>query len=190
MEGCIAKFVDHQIRKRQIAQSEAELYQYGYRLLIEKACALILTIVIAVLFDAWMEIFIFCAAFIPVRTFAGGYHAKHSLSCMILSAGVLIFNIFAGKWVLAAGYEGYALLLEVLLYPVIVCLAPVENVNRRISESERKYFKRIVLVLYAAEILAGFVLQLWGRADLAALIVLAHISVAGSLAVGVGRQGR
>ena len=51
------------------------MYQYGYRLLIEKICALILTIVIAVLFHAWLEIILFCSAFIPIRTFAGGKKA-------------------------------------------------------------------------------------------------------------------
>ncbi len=183
----IAKFVDHQIRKNRIDPSEAEVYQYGYRLLIEKICALLLTFVIAVLFHAWLEIIIFCIAFIPVRTFAGGYHAKHSLCCMVLSAGVLIFNILFGRWFLTTGFVSYALLLEAILFPAIAWMAPVENSNRRISESERRYFKRVVLVLYGVEILAGLALLLWERTDLATWIVLAHISVAGSLVVGMKR---
>lgn len=184
MEECIAKFVDHQIRKKRIEQSEAEVYQYGYRLLIEKVCALIMTSMIAIFFDAWMEIVVFCIAFIPIRTFAGGYHAKHSLSCMVLSAGVLIFNIFVGKWFSTTGYGSYALLLEVMLYPAIAWMAPVENLNRTISESERTYFKRVVVVIYAVQILAELVLLFWGRSGLTVLIVLAHISVMGSLAAG------
>ena len=184
---CIAKFVDHQIRKNRIDPSEAEVYEYGYRLLIEKICALILTFVIAVLFHAWLEIIIFCIAFIPVRTFAGGYHAKHSLCCMVLSAGVLIFNILIGRWLLTIVFASYALLLEAILFPVIVWMAPVENSNRRISESERRYFKRVVLVLYVVEVLAEFVLLVLGRGNLVTFIVLAHISVAGSLVVGMKR---
>lgn len=185
MGTCIAKFVDHQIRKKRIDPSEAEVYEYGYRLLIEKICALILTIVIAVLFHAWLEIIIFCIAFIPIRTFAGGYHAKHSLSCMVLSAGVLIFNILIGRWILTTGFAGYALLLETLLFPVIAWMAPVEHSNRKISESERKYFKKVVLILYAVEVLAELVLMLCGETDLTAFVVLAHVSVAGSLAIGM-----
>lgn len=185
MGTCIAKFVDYQIRKKRIDPSEAEVYQYGYRLLIEKICALILTIVIAVLFHAWLEIILFCSAFIPIRTFAGGYHAKHSLSCMVLSAGVLIFNIFAGRWILIAGFANYAFLLEIILFPVIAWMAPIENSNRKISESERSYFKKVVLVLYAVEVLAELVLMLCGKTDLTAFVILAHVSVAGSLAVGM-----
>lgn len=184
MEGYIAKFVDHQIRKKRIEQSESEVYQYGYRLLIEKVCAVIMTFVIAILFDAWIEIFIFCVAFIPIRIFAGGYHARHSLSCMVLSAGVLILNIFMGKWFLTTGYANYAFVLEVMLYPAIAWMAPVENSNRVISESEKKYFKRVVLVIYAVQVLIEFVLLLFGRGGLATLVVLAHISVMGSLVAG------
>lgn len=184
MEECIAKFVKNQIRKNRIEQSEAEVYQYGYRLLIEKVCALIITIVIAVLFDAWKEILVFCIAFIPIRTFAGGYHAKYSLSCMLLSAGVLIINVLIGKWFMSTGYGSYAILLEVILYPVIAWMSPVENSNRTISDSERKYFKRMVMVLYAVQIFAGFFLMVLARTDLIVSAVLAHVSVMGSLVVG------
>ncbi len=184
MEECIAKFVDHQIRKRRIEQSEAEVYQYGYRLLAEKVCALLLTFLIAVLFDAWMEILLFCIAFIPIRTFAGGYHAQHSLSCMVLSAVVLILNVITGKWFLTTGYGSFALMLEVILYPFIAWFAPVENSNRTISESERKYFKRVVVVIYAVQILVCGLLLWFGKEEWVCSVVLAHVSVAGSLVVG------
>lgn len=183
MEECIAKFVKNQIRKNRIEQSEAEIYQYGYRLLIEKVCALMMTILIAVLFDAWKEILVFCIAFIPIRTFAGGYHAKSFLSCMVLSAGVLILNVLIGKWVIFTGYGCYAILLEVILYPVIAWMSPVENSNRTISDSERKYFKRMVMVLYVVQILVEMLFMWLGRTDMIVSVVLAHVSVMGSLQV-------
>lgn len=189
MEECIARFVRYQIRKKRIKESDLEVYEYGYRLLVEKVCALFMTIALAFIFDAWMEVLVFCIAFIPIRTYAGGYHAKATVSCMVLSALVLLLNIFCGQWILSTGYGNYMMLFEVLLFPAIVWMTPVENTNRKISESEKHYFKHIVRVMYIVQIVAGLFLLWMGRVEVIISLVLAHASVLGSLVAGI-RENR
>ena len=184
MEECIARFVRHQIRKKRIKESDIEVYEYGYRLFVERVCAILMTVALAFVFDAWMEVLVFCIAFIPIRTYAGGYHAKGTVSCMVLSAVVLIINIFCGKWILFTGYGDYLMLLEVFLFPVIVWMTPVENINRRISESEKHFFEHIVKALYVIQILVGLLLLWLGRTEVIISLVLAHISVLGTLIAG------
>lgn len=184
MDGCIAKFVEYQIKRKRIKQADAEVYQYGYRLLIEKTGAFLMTFLIAFLFQAWMDVFLFCVAFIPIRVYSGGYHAKRTISCMMLSGIVLMLNILLKRWVLLTACGGFLFVLEIILCPVVLCLSPVENPNRKIVRSERGYFRLMVIVVYVAQLLFGSVLLWLGWIDWVVSFVLAHVSMAASLVAG------
>jgi len=113
MEQWIQNAVSRQIKKRKIPESEAEIYEYGYRLMIEKAGAFLLTVLIALVFHAWKEIVLFCIAFVPLRVYSGGYHAKKTISCMILSGTILVSNVFAVKGLNLLNVGQYLIILEI-----------------------------------------------------------------------------
>lgn len=48
------------------------------------------------IFKAYWEIIILCIAFIPLRQYAGGYHAKTRSACLALSA---LYMIGAVLWI-------------------------------------------------------------------------------------------
>ena len=87
IERWINDIVNYQIHNKRISVSDREIYQYGYYILFEKIIAVILTICIAALMDAWWEIMGFCISFIPLRVYSGGGHAKRYVNCMLLSSG-------------------------------------------------------------------------------------------------------
>lgn len=190
MNKCINRFVEYQVEKKRIEESEVEVYQYGYRLLIEKILAFLLTIVIAFVFKAWIEVLLFCAFFIPLRTYAGGYHAKTTIGCMVLSGGIITLNIFVKRIVMATGFGMYVLLLELLLFPLVVGMAPVETSNRTISESEKRHFKKVVFGVYMVQILVCVIFACVGKVEWIGSVVLAHVSVVGGLLVGRKVNGK
>ena len=158
MDKWIHKMVDSQVKNQRIQESEVEIYQYGYRLLFEKIGALLLTIMIAIIFDAYWEVFFFCVAFIPLRVYTGGYHAGNALCCMILSGFALTGNIFLVRWLQMIFNGTYFIVLE-LFWGILLCyFSPVETKERRITESERKYFRKMALCIFGIQVLGEIIL--------------------------------
>lgn len=174
MDQWIQSIVERQIQNKKISVSEAAVYQYGYRLLIEKTCVFILTLGIGFMFDAWWEVFLFCIAFIPLRVYSGGYHTKKSIGCMLLSVTVLICNIFLVRGFASLDMDKYLVTLELPLFILLYYFSPAETVNRKIEENEKKFFHKMVFFIYVIEILAEILFIIFGYDKFMLSFLVAH----------------
>lgn len=174
MDQWIQSIVERQIQNKKISVSEMEIYQYGYRLLIEKTCVFILTLGIGFMFDAWWEVFLFCIAFIPLRVYSGGYHTKKSISCMLLSVTVLICNVFLVRGFASLDMDKYLVTLELPLFILLYYFSPVETVNRKIEVNEKKFFHKMVFCIYVIEILAEILFIIFGYDKFMLSFLVAH----------------
>lgn len=170
----INNIADSKIKKKKIPQSEIEIYRYGYNLLFEKLAAFLLTVFISFLLKAWMEIFLFYIAFVPIRVYLGGYHAKRLINCMFLSSLILIANVIIVRLINISGAGGYIFVLEFVFFIIIHKTLPVETESRKISNSERIYFSNMASVIYFIEIIFEFVLLYFGYSNFISAFVVAH----------------
>ena len=69
-----------------IGESDKETYQYGLELLISTFINLVIMIWISIAFGHPLIIVPYLLAFIPFRLFAGGYHARNHLFCILFNA--------------------------------------------------------------------------------------------------------
>ena len=99
-EKAVQKLVDGQIEKGSLKEEERNIYRYGYQVLIEFCINIIVTILIAVLFQAFKTVIVFTIAYLLIRGYVGGYHAKTSLGCFCLSAGMLISVILVIQYII------------------------------------------------------------------------------------------
>lgn len=75
----------------------------------------------------------------PLRTKAGGYHAKSRLGCYLFSCCMVFFLCMMNKNEVFHWIE----ILKLFVSDIGICiLAPVENENRTLYECEKKQFKR------------------------------------------------
>ena len=91
---CFAK-LSHKIC-RNLEQSgivkaeDSELYIYGINQILFAILNLSSALIIGVICGVFFEVAVFMAAYIPLRSFAGGVHAKTPLRCYIISVIILI----------------------------------------------------------------------------------------------------
>lgn len=71
-----------------IKESDAEIYTYGYEILLSEIINWTITIIIAVLTKRIAESIFYTIAFMHIRESIGGYHAKTHFRCTVLSAAV------------------------------------------------------------------------------------------------------
>jgi len=124
-----------------VVQSEDRgLYEYGIR----QGIVLILNVLTIVLIGSvlgmvWQSIF-FMLAIIPIRPYAGGYHASSRLACYLLSIPVTVGVLMGIKLIPWSGLVYFSALFCSAL--VILLLAPIEDSNKPLDELEKKVYKK------------------------------------------------
>jgi accessory gene regulator B len=160
------------VANKVIEQEDEQYYRYGLEVLISTSLSIISVIIISIIANRFFETLLYLAGFIPLRTAAGGYHAKTHLRCyLILIVSHLIFlSIIFFLPVAAVMYLAYAAIG--LAAVLIFVLAPIDDPNRPFTGDEHLKFKkrsRLALLVYVV-----------------AAVAVSFLSVQLSLCIGLG----
>lgn len=130
-----------------IKESDIETYQYGLELIISSGINLLIMIGISFAFGQPLVVVPYLIGFIPQRIFAGGYHAKSHLFCILFNTFVysisclVALNIEESAAILSSVIESCASFALVFLF------APVPAKNKPLSIEEKKRNRTIALIL-------------------------------------------
>jgi accessory gene regulator B len=110
---------------------------------------------LAYFFGEMKQLLVFLVLFIPLRIFAGGYHAETRTACYVISV-MIVFTVLS---VLRHATSNLQIWMILILssYSVIFFLSPRENVNKPLSTIEKKTYRIRSLILLNVEcITVGF----------------------------------
>lgn len=142
-----------------ITEEEREIYEYGYLLIKETIINVVVALIIAIIMKKISVFILFSVFFIPLRSFAGGYHARSAISCSILSniilIGVYVINDFLTMHSIDSNY---IVLCVVVLGIVISKLSPVDSSGKRLTDNEKNKYRQIVKWILFMELVAQLVL--------------------------------
>lgn len=174
-ERTVQKLVDGQIEKGALKEEDRNIYKYGYQVMIEFFINVIVSIAIAVLFQAYEIVIVFTIAYLLIRGYAGGYHARTSLGCFCLSACILISVIVIVQFIDAVNPARWLLLVpEVIVTPFILWLAPVPVESRPVSDNERVHFRKKVWQIYCIELTTALIMLYFGLTTYAMSVLAVH----------------
>lgn len=137
-----ARYITNQfIKYGSISEEKANVYAYGFEILISTIVYIIFFLITAAITDTLLESLLFWFGFFIVRTIAGGYHAKTYIICHILFllnhiAFIAILKLIAS--------DAITFLVLCLTLTSAFCLfkyAPVDHQNKRFTENEKKIFR-------------------------------------------------
>lgn len=150
--------VDKLIEYNTINSDDRDIYKFGINQIFTNLFNFITVILIGLAIDSVKEAVFFFTAFIPLRIFAGGFHSRTPLRCYIYS------SIITAAVLLAMRYINIPLLIYCLLYIVssviIVCFAPVEDVNKPLDDLEKKVYKNRTVKIWIIESIAFIIFEL------------------------------
>lgn len=141
-----------------IKEEDAEIYIYGINQILTSVLNVSSALIIGLIFGVFTEVAIFMAAYIPLRSFAGGYHAKTPLRCYIFSVIMLIIVSIGMKCISIEEWIYYVILAAAA--SVVLILAPVEDRNKTLDEIERKVYKKRTILIAAVEFTLALLLKL------------------------------
>ncbi len=134
-----------------IDKEDEDLYQYGilqgFRIILNIFTALI----IGLIFGKLAEIAVFMLAYIPLRSYAGGFHAKTPLRCYIFSVVMLCVISIGLQKVFFSDMVLY--IISVVSAVGVFILSPIEDKNKPLDGAEIRVFKKRARIILAAELL-------------------------------------
>lgn len=150
-----------------IREEDAPIYRYGLEAMYSSLLELLSILALAALIGNFWQTVLFFAAFIPLRLYAGGYHASTRLRCFLTSlvvyaAFTIILEIVPVAWFVPLAFIGGA-----VSFLIIWLFAPVIHQNHRSGLKHQVRFRRISVRICVVEVSAIIVGQiLWSESAL------------------------
>lgn len=178
VEGLVGKL----IQDGAIEEEDREIYEYGFYQGIVMLINIICTVTIGIVMKMVWEVLMFMFAYIPLRTFAGGFHAKTQARCFVYS-NLLVVLILLGVRYLENSVVAF-LVLGVIGGIVLVLLAPVEDKNKPLDERECQIYGKKAKRILMVDILVAGVLQVVGFQNLVCTIMVGIFALGVFLVMG------
>lgn len=179
------KLVHMMAENNVIKQDEIDIYRFGVQILSETIISFAIFLIIAALFESVVEVTIFTVAFALLRQYAGGFHADKFISCLLISCGIVTafcMIIHLPNWI---AYLIGALATISLI--VIFCLSPADSKYKPISNSDKKKYKRKLVITLFIEIITTAVIVLYS-VHFALCILSSWIVLSGLLIIGKSKK--
>lgn len=146
------------INNKIIEENKAVICRWGISHILDTVFNIATFLIIGTLFKMPMETIFFTLGYIPLRIYAGGYHAKTPFRCWCLSNVILAVSLVivknAEKYYIAFG------ILSLIAVVVLILLMPVEDLHKPLDQNDRKKYKKRGSAVLSAEICLSIVLLL------------------------------
>ena len=134
-----------------IQEEDIETCQYGLDVFISSALEIASILIISAFIGNFIEVALLFIAFIPLRVYAGGYHAETRLKCYLISLAVYgiftaITNVLPKELYSIGNYS--AAIFSLIM---VLIAAPVIHKNKAVSDIERKYYREFSILICSVE---------------------------------------
>ena len=134
-------------RKRILNQDNREIYVYALEVVLLNFI-LLMTLLIISLFGG-QHLFFACylCFFVPLRIFTGGYHAKKSEICFVMSVTSYVLSMILVNSNLLLFNNVIMVLITVTVMLAMFLYSPIENINHPLGEARKRRNRIIARVI-------------------------------------------
>ena len=119
------------------------MYLFGFTQGIILLLNIITSLCIGIMMNMLLEVIIYMSCFIPLRIYAGGYHAKTQLRCYVMSSITTVIVMYLSN-ILQRNSGLVEPIVNIISVCIIWSLAPVEDNNKMLSIEERLVYRKKV----------------------------------------------
>ena len=137
------KIANFMVKRSIISDSDRNLYEFAYLSLIERLISWGTIIVLGTLFDCFLGSIIFTFSFVPLRIYAGGFHAKVYWKCFLISSITFLIVIIFFKNIYSHISTEIILFFLFISIIIIIKKAPISDPNRPLNKKEFQNYKLV-----------------------------------------------
>lgn len=174
---------------KELTDEDKEIYLFG---LIQGVIFLLNTftaLCIGMILNMLIEVIIYLVCFIPIRIFAGGYHAKTQFRCYIMSTVTTFVALRLIKFLQISNsiFEIVVLIISII---IIWNLSPIEDDNKPLTKEEYSIYKikvRKLISIILGVLIFSFIInnQLILSSIQAAIFILSLVIIIGAIKLKV-----
>lgn len=167
-----------------IDSENREIYSYGVEQALVMLMNIITTLVIGFCFGMIWQSIIFMIIYLPLRSFAGGYHASTVLRCYMFGIILTITYLCINKYIPDTDFV--ISIITVIASVILFMLAPVETNNKPLDHTELSMYKKRTRIILLSDICIITILLAFDLNSIAlcigiALLVLSFMVILGKV---------
>lgn len=124
-----------------IDNDKREIITYGLEGILATLISVLSALFIACVCKRVLECIAFLAAFMPLRSYSGGFHASNHARCILILIGTVMVEMFI-LHVYDKPYVAICCIVIILSLAMITLLAPIEDINHPLSANQKRDNKR------------------------------------------------
>ncbi len=135
-----------------VDNKDFDLYNYGLFIFISETFLFIYCLIVGAILKIALPSLLFCSMFFLVHRFAGGFHAKTELHCLIITLSFFLISIVLIK----LGTQLNCIILisiYVCCSIILILLSPADTPQKPLSNKEKFLFKKITSLI----LVVGFI---------------------------------
>ena len=145
-----------QLEKRgHLTGEDKEILVYGFFSFIFNCYCFSLCVIIGSFYKLTLEAVNFFFAFLFIRRYAGGYHAKKEWMCLFLSSIGIFLSLLAIHYIEHFVWLKNICFILSLLSGIVICLfSPLEAENKPLSRDEKKKYRVYSIIRVSITVIA------------------------------------
>lgn len=141
-----------------------KLYEYGFEIMLANITNALIVLTIGILSSSLLEMTLFYFIFVSLRFYCGGYHAESYFKCFKLFALTCLLSLMIGKLIIYCRVQEMFLVASLIVQGLCIYqMAPIENINKRLSQKEKAVFRKKSWLVYCFWIVIGIFLIFLGQ---------------------------
>lgn len=149
MEAIAERITRYIFTYGEIKKEDYDIYKHGIQTGMEMLSCLLISTIIAIYIKSFLKFVIFVAVFFPLRSYVGGFHLKHFVSCCFCSCCVVAAVLIGSRYLIPSQYVSAAISSGALC--MIYRLAQKTTKKQIADEAEAAFFshqrKRMILCI-------------------------------------------
>ncbi|NMA79860.1 MAG: accessory gene regulator B family protein [Clostridiales bacterium] len=156
MDKIVEKIVSIFYRNSIVNDDNIDVVRYGMEIVLLKVLFFLTILLIGVITNNVVNIFVFMLFYKPLRTYAGGYHAKTRIGCYFVSVLMLFLFLISVKLISMFDVLINAIYIVAIISGVTIwILAPVETSNKPLDATEKCRYRLISRIILLVEFFVG-----------------------------------
>ncbi len=134
-----------------IQEDDIDKCKYGIDLFVSSFLEIFSILAIAAVLGNFIETILLFVFFIPLRIYAGGYHADTKLKCYLISLVMYGFSYAIAKIVPSELFALINVVGTVFSLIIVLIKAPIIHTNKTVNDIERKNYRKISIQICLIE---------------------------------------
>lgn len=172
-----------------IQKEDIDTCRYGLDVFFSSIVEVVSILVISLFVGNFIETFLFFTSFIPLRIYAGGYHANTKMRCYFVSLGVYGLFTYIMANISHSFYLPVNYISTLFSLAIVYCIAPVIHKNKSVSDIEKEHFRKFSICICLVETVFILLLTIvFSKSPFIASLALGQIAVTLSMIVAAIKE--